>query len=241
MDRAIVIWRIPPTPKNHIAKEYKPLFSNAIMHKARVLSVSWLSEDLLLTHSSATFIRHKEYRDKKQNIPGSIILFQWDGLPSYFPPEHRDNIPYPMYGIAGDTNNSSSYRILSRYKLPLLDETIHDFARQRQYSQQLTVFRSPTQDPILAYASGNTVYVMNVSQFQPNPPPTRNNPFIDTQGGGGSEESDIIHRPHEHNLDEAAWRLVIDNKREVLWGCCMAMDGRLVLGAGSGLYAWALR
>ena len=46
MDRAVKIWRIPPSvfsPPDQpvLAREDKPLFSTDLVHKARVLNVEW--------------------------------------------------------------------------------------------------------------------------------------------------------------------------------------------------------
>ncbi len=46
MDRAVKIWRIPPSvfspsDKPILAREDKPLFSTDLVHKARVFKIEW--------------------------------------------------------------------------------------------------------------------------------------------------------------------------------------------------------
>ena len=52
MDRTVKIWRIPPSvfteqPTATLAREDKPLFTTDLIHKARVLFISWF---VLATH-----------------------------------------------------------------------------------------------------------------------------------------------------------------------------------------------
>ena len=52
MDRTVKIWRIPPSvfteqPTATLAREDKPLFTTDLIHKARVLFISWF---VLVTH-----------------------------------------------------------------------------------------------------------------------------------------------------------------------------------------------
>lgn len=110
MDRAVKIWAIRPTGNNHIKREDKPLFSSSRIHKARVLSVSWLQEDLLLT-ASAPAIMRRFPEDKKNKttdvIPGELSIWQWYGLNRFFPPEHRNN-PQILKGLRGISSVGSS-------------------------------------------------------------------------------------------------------------------------------------
>ncbi|KAI0963669.1 hypothetical protein AcW1_000683 [Taiwanofungus camphoratus] len=63
MDRAVKIWRIPPLKHETLAREDKPLFSTDFIHKARVLSISWLSHDILISHSAPALMRGNDMED----------------------------------------------------------------------------------------------------------------------------------------------------------------------------------
>ncbi|KAH9898311.1 WD40-repeat-containing domain protein [Cubamyces lactineus] len=162
VDRAVKIWRIPhsvfsPPPQPRIAREDKPLFSTDLLHKARIQSVNWLADDILVSHSAPALMRHDpEDVEDTYYEEGAVAVWQWLSLNRFFPP---GKIPQKaMRGTASDYRNSESFKILSAYHLPTGASRLH-------------VFRSLTHDPILLIPMGRIIRVYNLSQFGPRTPP----------------------------------------------------------------------
>ncbi|KZT72824.1 WD40 repeat-like protein [Daedalea quercina L-15889] len=161
MDRAVKIWRIPPLEDGRLAREDKPLFSTDYIHKARVLSISWLSDDILISHSASAPMRRSERVDDLYIENGTVQIWQWLGFNRFFPPDRGDKpIPKVMRGCASDYRNSESFKVLSAYHLPLT--TLH-----------ATVYTSPTNthDPLLLVPVGKTIRAFNITHFRARPPP----------------------------------------------------------------------
>lgn len=94
MDRCVKIWRLPHIDYakvdagiEHLVREDKPLFSTDLIHKARVLSISWcvqiaviftsihavmsrLSSEILVSHSAPALMRG-ETSDEYYDVPGT--------------------------------------------------------------------------------------------------------------------------------------------------------------------------
>ncbi|EPT03858.1 hypothetical protein FOMPIDRAFT_1157736 [Fomitopsis schrenkii] len=161
MDRAVKIWRIPPLHEGRLAREDKPLFSTDYIHKARVLSISWLSHDILISHSAPAPRRLTDDLEKIDMENGTVQVWQWLGFNRFFPPDRGDKpLPKVMRGCASDYRNSESFKVLSAYHLPLT--ALH-----------ATVYTSPTNthDPLLLVPVGRTVRVFNLTHFEPRPKP----------------------------------------------------------------------
>ncbi|KAI0651941.1 WD40-repeat-containing domain protein [Trametes meyenii] len=183
VDRAVKIWRIPPAvfsppDEPRIAREDKPLFSTDLLHKARVESVYWLADDILVSRSAEALMRKNPdivqdiyYEEGTGSIlvylhlawPGYItregitaVVWQWLSLNRFFPP---GKVPQKvMRGTASDYRNSESFKVLSAYHLPMTTPDFH-------------VYRSITHDPILLIPIGKTIRLFNISQFRPRTPP----------------------------------------------------------------------
>ncbi|ESK97912.1 coatomer beta subunit [Moniliophthora roreri MCA 2997] len=129
MDRTVKIWHIPTiTPGGNMMREDKPLFSASCIHTARVLSIDWLSDDLLLSHSAPPFLAtsndsiEDEGHDQDEEKPteytvgaGQMVLWRWLGLDRFFPPgwneyETRQEV---LRGCASDYEESGKQRILA--------------------------------------------------------------------------------------------------------------------------------
>ncbi|KZT02634.1 WD40 repeat-like protein [Laetiporus sulphureus 93-53] len=166
MDRAVKIWRIPPYKPDILSREDKPLFSTDYIHKARVLSINWLSDDILISHCAPALMR-KTYKDEIYEENGTVVIWQWLGFNRFFPP---GKLPSKvMRGCASDYRNSESFKILSAYHLPM-------------GALNLTVHSSPTHDPIILVPIGKLIRIFNTTHFKPREPPSF--PF--------TEEDDMI-------------------------------------------------
>ncbi|KAI0778274.1 WD40 repeat-like protein [Trametes elegans] len=161
VDRAVKLWRIPPAvfsppAQPRMAREDKPLFSTDSLHKARVQSVNWLADDILISRSAPAFMRSRpDDRTQTYYEEGTVVVWQWLGLNRFFPP---GKVPQKiMRGSASDYRNSESFKILSAYHLPMITKHAH-------------VFRSISHDPILLIPIGKVIRVFNISQFKPRIP-----------------------------------------------------------------------
>ncbi|KAI0322666.1 WD40-repeat-containing domain protein [Amylostereum chailletii] len=82
VDRAIKIWRMQPRGEA-LVREDKPMFSTDRIHRAMVLSVAWLDETTLVTHSGPVLVHKEAPRD---NEAGTLCVWSWYGLERFFPP-----------------------------------------------------------------------------------------------------------------------------------------------------------
>ncbi|TFK94458.1 WD40 repeat-like protein [Polyporus arcularius HHB13444] len=162
MDRAVKIWRIPPSVFNppqepQLAREDKPLFSTDLLHKARVWAVDWLADDIITSCSAPALMRRNA--DEPEDTyweDGTVGVWQWLGFNRFFPP---GKIPQKvMRGTASDWRNSESFKILAAYHLPTVVKRVH-------------VYRSLTHDPMLLMPIGKTIRIFNMSLFKPRTPP----------------------------------------------------------------------
>lgn len=154
MDRAVKIWRMPPYKPDVLSREDKPLFSTHLIHKARVLSIAWLSGDILVSHSAPAIMRGAT-RDDMYEENGTVVIWQWLGFDRYLPPGKP--IQKVMRGCASDYRNSESFKVLSAYHLPMT-------------TRNLTVYTSLDHDPLLLVPMGKTIRIFNLSQFRPRAP-----------------------------------------------------------------------
>ncbi|OCH96082.1 hypothetical protein OBBRIDRAFT_861953 [Obba rivulosa] len=155
VDRAVKLWCIPSMKRGVLAREDKPLFSTDYIHRARILSVTWLSIDILVTHSApALMLRDPD--DDTYYESGTITVWRWLGLNRFFPAGKP--IQKIMRSCASDYRNSETFGILSSYFLPLTSLNSH-------------VYTSSTNESLLSISMGRAVHVFNITQFDPRLPP----------------------------------------------------------------------
>ncbi|KAH7913007.1 WD40-repeat-containing domain protein [Hygrophoropsis aurantiaca] len=157
LDRAVKIWRLPDLSGERLVREDKPLFSSSRIHKARIISVSWLSTDVLVTHCSQALMRHNDQAHEVYCIDGTIAVWQWLGFDRFFPP----NQPVPariMRGCASDYQESSSFKLLSVIPIP-------------QSTRHMHVSHTHTGDYIVLLTLPDTLRLFNVASI-----PTRHAP-----------------------------------------------------------------
>ncbi|KAI0082300.1 WD40 repeat-like protein [Panus rudis PR-1116 ss-1] len=158
MDRAVKIWRIPYSDDSSLAREDKPLFSTDMIHKARVLSIAWLSQDTLVTHSAPAWMREDPAdRERLYQAPGTIAVWRWLGFDRYFPPNKIP--PRNMRGCASVSTvphfiHSEFFKVISCHSLPMSVTA-------------LRVFHAHYHDPIVLVPLADTVHIRNISQFKP--------------------------------------------------------------------------
>ncbi|KAJ6621686.1 WD40-repeat-containing domain protein [Mycena sp. CBHHK59/15] len=100
MDRHVKIWWINSSGDT-MAREDKPLFS--AIRGSRVLSIAWLADDVLLTHTASTRLRvHGERSCYTEQ--GTLDVWQWLGLKRFFP--HDDPGPILRGGASVRLNST---------------------------------------------------------------------------------------------------------------------------------------
>ncbi|KAI0032725.1 WD40-repeat-containing domain protein, partial [Vararia minispora EC-137] len=127
LDRAVKIWhlRLPGAEDSlSLFREFTPLLSTSALHTAGVLSVSWLDEDTLISHSMPAFWSY----DCTKQKPGEIKIWKWLSKGRFFP----SNLPWiqgRMRGTASDYEESASFQILSAVQLtePPLSPSLRTF------------------------------------------------------------------------------------------------------------------
>ncbi|KAI0695161.1 hypothetical protein BC835DRAFT_1347868 [Cytidiella melzeri] len=161
-DCAVKIWRMPyvdfkkvDVDSEHLAREDKPLFSTNFIHKSRVLSIWWLSRDILMSHSAPALVRGKSV-DEMYEEPGIVAAWQWLSFDRFL----RNGLKKVMRGACEDWRKSGSFKLLSVYSVPMATPSIH-------------VSTSPTRkhDPLLFVPDGVGIRIFNITRFSHREPP----------------------------------------------------------------------
>ncbi|CAL1695645.1 unnamed protein product [Somion occarium] len=249
MDRAVKIWRIPPLEADSFAREDKPIFSSELIHRARALSIAWLSQDVLMSHSAPAWMRkvgdgEEPYEYFQEH--GTIVVWRWLGFDRFFPPDK----PFQkvVRGVASDYRGSDSFKIISCYSLPM-------------NVLKLRVYRSLAHDPIIVIPMGNTVRILNVMHFKGREPPAfpTNDEMVELtkrmrlsvpEGDGDNENGNRIPqpdaRPPRPLLETVkGWELPLSQTDGPIdiQNCEVACQGRVIVGVGikGTMVVWKLR
>ncbi|KAF6766168.1 hypothetical protein DFP72DRAFT_838730 [Ephemerocybe angulata] len=175
MDRCVKIWAVRSDDPESITREDKPLFSSSRIHKAMVLSVSWLHPDFLITHSAPAEMRVDPVGTKNKETyldPGEVVVWQWLGLNRFYPPDLENALEGPQNkqryrrGCASDYQESSSFKFITVYSL--------DGAQSRDAIHHLHAFHSPFHDPLIltALTGSDRFQLTNVATLEPRKMPT---------------------------------------------------------------------
>ncbi|KAF8971377.1 WD40-repeat-containing domain protein [Flammula alnicola] len=168
MDRTVKIWPVRPNSQVQIKREDKPLFTTSMIHKARVLSISWLQDDLLLTHSAPAIVRVEPLNAKNKAThiePGELIIWRWLGLDRFFPADQQGVPPAVLRGVSSDYQESSSFNIISIHAFPPVSSPF--------VAPNLSLFQSPTHDPLIlfVYPKAFSFSMLNASHMSARAPP----------------------------------------------------------------------
>jgi polycomb protein EED len=63
------------------------------MHRSRVLSVQWISHNVLISHNPSAILRSDPLDGENKDtyiVPGEIVVWTWLGLDRFFPPLYDD-------------------------------------------------------------------------------------------------------------------------------------------------------
>ncbi|KAI0348559.1 WD40 repeat-like protein [Trametopsis cervina] len=272
-DRTVKIWRTPYVnykkvneDKEHLAREDVPLFSTDLIHKSRVLSVWWLSHDILLSHSAPALVRGKSLQDMNEE-PGTIAVWRWLSYKRFL---SEGGLRPVMRGSTDDWHNSESFKLLSVYSVPMATPSIHVPPSSFQ-----------SYDPLLFVPDGTAIRIFNVARFKPrNKPPFPLDPRDDDDDpnalenltgamrlSDGIDDNDYDYddddgpRPNpevyrreipEQRLFQDVEGWIVDSKRTdtlrqqaervYIDKCEVTSGGRAIVGVGSRgtLYRWQL-
>ncbi|KAJ3573661.1 hypothetical protein NP233_g2285 [Leucocoprinus birnbaumii] len=150
IDRCVKIWHVHPRNSKQITREDKPLFSSSRIHRSRVLSVRWLNDEILMSHSPSSTLRTDPLDpDNKDTYlaPGEIVVWKWLALLRFFPPKYDDlraegKTQSVLRGCASDYQESSSFTMLANGSFPDI--------RLQLISPSVHLYNSPTHDPVAA-------------------------------------------------------------------------------------------
>ncbi|KAF5374812.1 hypothetical protein D9758_000336 [Tetrapyrgos nigripes] len=239
MDRAVKIWHFPPFPDDRLAREDKPLFSSTLIHKARVISVSWLNDDTLLTHSAPAVLSDDCGDDEQTPLrlePGTVVLWRWTGLERFFP-AHWDRRQRNFLGCASDYQESSSFKILSSYFLP---------PQETQYEAVSLSVTLDTGDPLIlcTLPRSSVMKIVNITHWEPRREPQE--PARNLQSFILSSRARLLDDPN----DSQGWKVEIDHRYtelpdkepEFIESCMMCLGGSMIIAGGSrgSLWVWTV-
>jgi len=232
----VKIWRLPQLDGDTLAREDKPLFSSSQIHKARVLSVTWINQDVLLTHSAPAMMRQRD--DIPDDIyfeAGTLVLWRWLGFDRFFPP----NIPYQkvLRGCASDYQESASFKLISIYSLPMDTSNLH-------------VYHSLTHDPIVIFPFADRIRMVNVKHLSPRfssgPPPfpLDEDDMVESMKRARLNDEDdeddnvtVVNLPVP--LVPAEWEIKAGMElSEDIVICTMGIGGSVIVGAGAKGTVW---
>ncbi|KAG6862368.1 hypothetical protein C0995_011808 [Termitomyces sp. Mi166 len=244
LDRLVKIWHIPRASRETLIREEKPLFSSSRIHKARVLSISWLQHDLLLSHSAPAVMKQISSNTESKETwiePGQIVVWHWLSLHRFFPSKYSDVRQDILRGCASDYQESNSFKIISAVSFP---------PAQTQFeTTALHVYQSPTHDPVVSFTSPDSIRLFNVIHLHPRHPPSF--PF------------DVLNREIGEHLDEdgergvrsqtdvppqvSGWEISPITKviGEKMLACAIGMGGANLISVGSkdgkgAIWIWKL-
>ncbi|RDB28613.1 Polycomb group protein FIE1 [Hypsizygus marmoreus] len=244
LDRVVKIWFVPPASHEMLTREDKPLFSSSRVHKARVLSITWLHHDLLLTHSAPALMKERvDDIDSKETYlePGQLVVWRWLGMDRFFPPDKTDVRQSVLRGCASDYQESASFKIISALSFPSVPT---------QYiTPMLHVYQSSSHDPVVlfTYPKSTSITMFNVIHLQPRKPPPF--PLDEASLVENTERMHLIDvagkDPRVEDLppEVSGWELRTTSNPESddserLMDCAMGMNGDMIMGVGAKGTVW---
>ncbi|PFH54418.1 hypothetical protein AMATHDRAFT_37800 [Amanita thiersii Skay4041] len=259
MDRTVKIWALPPSidPKR-LHREDKPLFSTDRMHDSRVLSVNWLSEDVLISHSAPAVMRVDSNSYDTYEEPGQVILWRWLALGRFFPPDIDPKVMTRQHlrPMASDFQNSSSFKILSVKYLPIQNKVSTVSPTLKTYMVHLQMPR-PGCFAMVVYPNSDSIALMHIPlHFKPHK--RQKCPFLPEDlnedmgiNADNEDRSEVGFGPsktqkegsNEYDKDvDLGWTLGTRSDSAKLTTCSMGLKGQLVVGVGTEetLWVWML-
>ncbi|OJA16264.1 hypothetical protein AZE42_00148 [Rhizopogon vesiculosus] len=224
LDRAVKIWCLPTLSPDKLAREDKPLFSSTRIHQARIMSVSWLNLDTLVTHSAPALMRRNGRKDDVYYEDGTLTVFRWIGFDRFFPPD-QEKIGKVLRGCSSDYQESSSFTLISMTSLHPLTRHVH-------------VFQASTGDYIVALSLSDRVHLYNIAKFHPraiSPDPPEHDIVSDLatrlrldEDGEEEEDQPIITKAFGKSPESHRWEVLVPGVQASVLG----FGGRLLVTIG---------
>ncbi|KAG2154785.1 WD40-repeat-containing domain protein [Suillus clintonianus] len=229
LDRAVKIWCFSPLEdlsSNKLVREDKPLFSSTRIHKARIMSVSWLSTDTLVTHSAPALMRRHDRKDDIYHEDGTVTIFRWIGFDRFFPAGSEPSSSAQVFrGCSSDYQESSSFTLISTSSLPQLTRHIH-------------VTQTFTGDYILALSLPDSVCLYNLAKFHPRviaPDPPEHDIESDLElsrlrlDDDGEDEEQPISNIFGKSPEAQRWEVLVPGAQESVQACVLGFGGQLLV------------
>ncbi|TDL28656.1 WD40 repeat-like protein [Rickenella mellea] len=224
VDNCIKIWRTPPLRHDSLWREDKPLFSSSRIHSAQVLSVSWMSQDILLSHCGPVIFRHPSHK-KLDKAPGTMVLWRWLGLDRFFPPD-QERWPEIFRGCASDYQESSSFKIISSAKLPQPIKAVRIYVHR--------------DEPLVLIPVQGGIKATSPIHMKPRASP----PFPDPDDELSEAAKRLAIDDGRSSSNLTYWEIFTNNDQTVgshrLEACALGEDGDLLVGVGKseGIWIW---
>ncbi|KAI0048364.1 WD40 repeat-like protein [Auriscalpium vulgare] len=242
MDRTTKIWHIPTLQDYKLERVDKPLFTSPLLHTARVLSIAWLSDDVLISHSAPAFMRKQDEPNpiyKTWDEGGSIVVWRWLGLDRFFP-ANKPPGEAPLRGCASVRNPSPSFTVLS--SLPLL---------RLMPSLRMSLYYTETHDPIILFPFSNSVRILNIVDIPakvppPHPPKNAEDEAADAVAGLKLDDEDEVEGANENGAEvevqdwaaDLGWQVIARASDETMQGVEVGLDGMLMVAIGNRGSIW---
>ncbi|EGO26397.1 hypothetical protein SERLADRAFT_463426 [Serpula lacrymans var. lacrymans S7.9] len=237
LDHAVKIWRLPLSVDEKQHREDRPVFSSSRIHKSRVLSVAWLDQDILLTHSAPVLVREEIGESVEFHYEDGIMaVWCWLGLDRYLPPGQpwsEKSVP----GCKSDYRDSFSFKMLASASLP-------------QETRDLRVYRMPTRDPLVIISLPSSIRLVNVIHL----PKRKVQPFpldkdvlaeATARQLDDGEEDEVVSVMGAQNSKPAmveGWEIRVPNftleSPQQVQHSIMGLNGSLLVAAGSKGTVW---
>ncbi|KAG6885586.1 hypothetical protein C0993_012588 [Termitomyces sp. T159_Od127] len=242
----VKIWHVPRASREILIREDKPLFSSSRIHKARVLSISWLQPDLLLSHSAPAIMRQTSSNTESRETwiePGQLVVWRWLSLNRFFPLEHSDVRQDILRGCASDYQESNSFKIISAVSFPTV---------QTQFeTPALHLYQSPSHDPVVSftYPKFNSIMLFNVTHLHPRKAPPFPFDVLNMEIGEHLNEDGERGTRSQTEIPPqiSGWEIpqVTMASGEELLACAMGTGGTTLIGVGSkdgrgAIWIWKL-
>ncbi|KAH0838264.1 hypothetical protein J3R83DRAFT_6520 [Lanmaoa asiatica] len=165
LDRAVKIWCLPKMSFEEMAREDKPLFSSTRIHQARIMSVNWLSLDVLATHSAPALMRHNGQKENVYHADGTIAIWRWLGFDRFFPPNQQKPSKV-MRGCA------SAWSLSPEVLFPQASFKLLSVAPISQLIRHLHIAYTLKNNYVIALMLPDRIRLHNVADFQPRQRPS---------------------------------------------------------------------
>lgn len=236
LDRVVKIWSFSTSSFDKLAREDKPLFSSSRIHKARIISVSWLSTDTLVTHSAPALMRRRGRKDDIYYEDGTVTIFRWIGFDRFFPAGQE--IGKVFRGCTSDYQESSSFTLISTSSLP-------------QQTRHVHVAQAFTGDYILVLSLPDSVRLYNLANFHPRviapdplehvpPEPDIESEFQNVRLDDEEEEEDKpITTFFGKSPESQRWEVLVPDAQGSVQACVLGFGGQLLVTLGKRkVYIW---